>query len=330
MLTVMAIYPVLLTFLTPHYTGNTESINRLLILCALLISFIDLLYIALELLSPGNALTAFIKSIYADDAVVDNAVDYLKFTLPNVATCIFLLPFIACQLLYRRASPTLLIAFAGLVAVALLSGRRAILVTSLFAPLLAYILTTGSGRNTRTNPLTVFALVVLIATSGLIFFGLWPEYVTATISSIFDFTANESNIERKLQFQALWSGFQAAPLFGAGAGAVADYIRSDEMPWAYELFYVSILFQYGIAGSSFYIAGISFIVFFLVKQVRKKGRSSFEFFYLSGFLAFIAASATNPYIAKFDYMWTIFIPVALMNNLLLKRAAGLSKQDKYD
>jgi len=59
------------------------------------------------------------------------------------------------------------------------------------------------------------------------------------------------------------------------------------------------------------------LTFHLISQVKKNGRNSFEFFYLTGFMSFMIANATNPYLAKFDYMWVFFIPVAIMNSNLL-------------
>ncbi|APO80680.1 hypothetical protein BL240_03900 [Pseudomonas putida] len=92
------------------------------------------------------------------------------------------------------------------------------------------------------------------------------------------------------------------------------------MPWAYELFYVSLIFQYGIFGFVIYGLGVVALIVFLAQQVRRKGRDSFEFCFLSGLVSFLLATATNPYLAKFDYMWVLFIPVALMNYHLVKIA----------
>lgn len=318
-LTVMTIYPILFTLLTPYYSGDTDGLKRLFVLSSLLLVTIDSIYLISEVASPGNVITNFLNIIYGDNAVVDNAGNYLKFTLPNVATSIFFLPFIACLVLNEKARPTLLLALIGLFLIALASGRRAILVTSIAGPLLAYLTTIGAKRSTHLSIRKILIFVAFIATASLLFFNLWPEYAVSRITSIFDFTEDRSNIERNAQFTALWDGFTSSPIFGLGAGAAAEYTRSEDMPWAYELYYVSMLFQYGILGTAIYAAGIVFLTLFLVLQVRKKGRKSFEFYFLAGLLSFLIASATNPYIAKFDYMWVIFIPVAMMNYSLLRK-----------
>jgi O-antigen ligase len=130
------------------------------------------------------------------------------------------------------------------------------------------------------------------------------------ISSILDFSDNQSNIERKLQFDALFDGIKQSPIYGQGAGAAASYIRSESQPWAYELSYIALAFQYGIVGLFVYAAGPIFLIFSLAKYTRIHGRNTFEFSLLAGFISFLIANGTNPYLAKFDYMWVIFIPVA--------------------
>jgi hypothetical protein len=54
-----------------------------------------------------------------------------------------------------------------------------------------------------------------------------------------------------------------------------------------------------------------------VKRSASKSVFNFEFPFLAGLICFMIANGTNPYLAKFDYMWIIFIPVALLNSGLL-------------
>jgi hypothetical protein len=114
-------------------------------------------------------------------------------------------------------------------------------------------------------------------------------------------------------------GIVGAPLFGSGAGAAADYVRSFDTPWAYELTYVSFVFQYGFFGFLIYASGIIYLVRQLILLINRNGRSSFEFYFLSGFIGFMLANATNPYLSSFDCMWIIFIPYAIINIKLISR-----------
>jgi hypothetical protein len=40
---------------------------------------------------------------------------------------------------------------------------------------------------------------------------------------------------------------------------------------------------------------------------------------LVGFTCFLVGNATNPYLEKYDLMWVIFLPVALINHRRLER-----------
>ncbi|MEN5035220.1 hypothetical protein [Pseudomonas sp. TWI929] len=317
-LNVMVVYPVLFTILAMLYRGDSHGLERLLVFAGLLIVMIDLGFVLGEIVLPGNPLGATLRALYGDEAVVDHGAGYLKFTLPNVSSVIFLLSFMLCRIICQRINLTGLVTFLGLVLVVLLSGRRVILVTAIFGPVIAYCMSWGApgGRGSA-------LFKVGLSVSGAIFlaafmYSLWPEYIYERVSSIFEFGAGASNLERTYQFVALMDGIYAHPFWGAGAGAVADYIRSEEMPWAYELFYVALIFQYGLLGFSIYAMGVFLLMVFLAREVRRKGRDSFEFYYLCGLISFLLATATNPYLAKFDYMWVLFVPVALLNHRLIE------------
>ena len=136
-----------------------------------------------------------------------------------------------------------------------------------------------------------------------------------SILSIIQFNSDPSNNERLLQLYALYDGFSESPLIGAGAGAVASYIRSYEHPWAYELYYVSLLFQYGIIGFMFYLAGVIYLIASMIKKMCYSQYNVYNVYYvsiLSGMVSFLIATFTNPYLAKFDYMWVIFLPASIV------------------
>jgi len=111
------------------------------------------------------------------------------------------------------------------------------------------------------------------------------------------------------------------PILGYGHGAgVATSVRSSEAPWTYELTYIALLFQVGILGFLIYFFAI---LWYLVKSiilVRVDRSTAFLILpLLVGSIEFLIASATNPYLLKFDYLWTIFFSVAVLNFYLLHR-----------
>ena len=87
------------------------------------------------------------------------------------------------------------------------------------------------------------------------------------------------------------------------------YIRSDVMPWAYELSYLALLYQTGLVGLGIYATGIAWIYFMGVKILRSGGMFAESMLpLLVGMTCFLVANATNPYLAKFDGLWIIFLP----------------------
>jgi hypothetical protein len=324
MLTVMGVYPLVFTFLASAYkTSDGLALTQFFTNLALFLGFFTLLYISAFLLMPQNALQLFMENVYKDDAVVDAAESYFKFTLPNISSCIFLFPFLIAGFVHsnkRRISTGL--AIIAMLAIMLLSGRRGFFLAVIGGLLIAYLITYRPRRKFNFKmPINTQVLFILLAITIFLawfftsFYG--AEFYLDQIKSILNFTTNESNVLRANQFDSMMAEFTQSPLFGAGAGAAAQYIRSNEQPWAYELAYVAFLFHYGVVGFAIYAAGVLLLTYHLISQVKKNGRNSFEFFYLTGFMSFMIANATNPYLAKFDYMWVFFIPVAIMNSNLL-------------
>lgn len=321
-MTVMVIYPLLLSIIAFTYVEEDAGrIFRTLLLAAWILVAVDLIYILSNIVFPDNIFSSFVQGLYEENAVIDDAEDYFKFTIPNISSLVFLFPFFISVFFSRsnfasRAHIVLLLLFMAILSIA--SGRRALFVAAIVGPVAAFLLLVLAkperlirlGRSSKIIYLIVLVGVVVFLGYS---FDLFDFYFDQ-IASIFDLESNESNRERALQFDSLVNGIEAAPFFGNGAGAAASYSRSQTQPWAYELSYLALLFQYGILGFLIYFFGVAFLAFKLMKAVRKNGDSGFEYFFLSGFIAFLIANATNPYLGKFDYMWIIFIPYAIFAN----------------
>jgi hypothetical protein len=137
----------------------------------------------------------------------------------------------------------------------------------------------------------------------------------------FDFAGAGSASVRAEQFFTLYNGWQQTPLFGAGHGASAlGPLRSVEMPWAYELSYAALLFHTGIIGFLIYSSGV-ICIFWMGLKIMRSGHwlGIYMLPVLVGTTCFLIANATNPYLEKFDYIWVIFLPVALINIWLLNK-----------
>jgi hypothetical protein len=126
---------------------------------------------------------------------------------------------------------------------------------------------------------------------------------------------------RSNQLVALMTEWGNAPLLGAGHGAsAAGSVRSVEMPWAYELSYAALLFHTGLVGFVAYSSAVVWIYAEGVGVIVDGGpRASYMLAVLVGLTCFLVGNATNPYLEKYDLMWVIFLPIALINHRRLER-----------
>ena len=77
---------------------------------------------------------------------------------------------------------------------------------------------------------------------------------------------------------------------------------------------MALLFQTGIVGFTAYAAGIVWIFYRGIMLIREGGQlGGMMIPMLVGCTAFLIANATNPYLARFDGLWTLFLPLAVIN-----------------
>jgi hypothetical protein len=328
-MTLMVIYPIFIPLCSPLYRReDASSLYKLFLACAWIIVATDLIYAFAYFTFTGNMMRTILTYIYGDvNTDVQLSSSSISVHLMNVNSIIFLLPFFLSYLFFSKSPAgkkvyiyllVLLMFITGL-----LANRRALLLTAILGPATAFILT--SEPRQRWDKVQNRRWWVLLCSIGIVIgivFVLNPSisrYYLDLIASTFDFKDNESNHIRVSQFSSLLNGISDAPLWGHGAGAVASVVRSDVTPWVYELTYIAFIFQYGIICFLIYASGVVFLCWQLILSIKDKGRSSFEFYLLCGFISYMLANATNPYLGAFDSMWVLFIPYAVVNRRLLQR-----------
>jgi len=181
--------------------------------------------------------------------------------------------------------------------------------------------------------LSLFILIIILFTLNTILpnFNL-IQYINFFINAFkltksLEATIDDSSYYRALQFKSLIEGWKKHPLLGSGTAANATVIRSN-IPGAYELTFVALLFQRGLLGFTIYILQLGYIVFYLFYFGLKYSQIRFFLFsMLTGFICFLIAHATNPYLEAFDHLWILFLPLYAIN--LLKHNANLFIQ-KYE
>ena len=93
------------------------------------------------------------------------------------------------------------------------------------------------------------------------------------------------------------------------------------MPWAYELTYLALLFHTGAVGTFLYVACVGWIYWQGVQVIRHSAMyGPWMLAVLTGVSGLLIANATNPYLAKFDFMWVLFLPLAIINRHLLEKS----------
>ncbi len=217
------------------------------------------------------------------------------------------------------------------------AGRRALLLVMFLSPLLIVFLRRlqpAAERSDRRRSMTKFfvafaASILIIFVSLSLIYEFDPRLLWDRFATGFDLSAqtvDPSGTVRRQEFIALSRGWLDKPFWGAGLGASAlGSIRSETMPWSYELYYLSLLYQTGIVGIAAYAAGIAWIFWRGIEIVREGGQlGRIMIPMLVGCACFLIATGTNPYLDRFDGFWVLFLPLAVINYRLsvFPEAAG--------
>jgi hypothetical protein len=283
----------------------------------------------------------YLDSLISPDDLGSGVYDgYAGLAFPGLNSLPFLVPFLMATVVVRWSQSVrrpvsklwLSVVLILNLAMVLVSGRRALQLVTMLSPLLILVLSSfqpvkeklllrrSLGRCTVVLVLAVTLSVLLL---GPIYSTSFPG-IAERFSSGFDFGANsfdDSPDARHQQYFALVRGWLENPLIGSGLGASAyGSTRSDTMPWAYELYYFLMLFHTGLLGFMAYTAGIVWIYWTGMKIIKRGGITSQSLLpVLVGMSGLLIATVTNPYLARFDGIWVIFLPLAFINHWLLKR-----------
>lgn len=270
----------------------------------------------------------------------------VEYNLYNISSLIYIVPFLVTIIILPPLDglKTKIFPQSWIISVLIidmfcvfLSGRRGLLlVVVLCIPIVLLLdrFRTRNDINTNESSATTYITVILVILYVIL--SILPNFVefnatsiTTLFESIFEFDSDMSNIERKDQFESLMTGWSYNPLFGHGHGASAEKygsLRSGDQPWAYELSYVALLYQTGIFGTMFFFGGIFYIYYVGVNIIKN------DKFYgylmlptLVSLTCFLIANATNPYLNKYDYLWVIYLPLAIIN-LYLNNQEKLKQQ----
>lgn len=255
---------------------------------------------------------------------------YVQFFSPSQSYLPYFLYFSVALLLIpnkeMRISKTYIWVMAILsILLILISGRRVmwviVCVLPFFFSVMFKIMKIRNGALLKLSTLSIL-LVALIGIVAVSFFDV--DMIMKEFMSSFDFKNNDSNYERTLQYRSITEDFMEHPLFGRGNGYVSSYIRTPDAPWEYELTYNYLLSAFGIIGILFLIIPYFIVFYRCIRIVRNDGTYSYLIVpALSGALVLLIANATNPYLLKFDFLWSFFLPIIVLNQIVKEKHTNL-------
>ncbi len=332
--TVYVIWPAVYTLLITGICSEQriEGLMRVMVISTIFIGLYSFLFV---FHFSGFLPEYFYIAIYDNDKTGISFSDgVVEISIPSMASLLFLVPFLIAVLLTWPKSIEFPVSrhwlwFAlviGLVIV-ILSGRRALQLVVVFSPLIVLFHNFFSRRYLqKVDRLLVFKFLVgifIIITGVFILLQVVYDYSLNNAFDIFvagfDFSHDTSASARSEQFFALLNGWSENVLFGSGFGATAlGSLRSDTQAWAYELSYLALLFHTGLFGFLAYFSGVFWIYFMGIRMIRSGDKVGLYMLpVLVGTTSFLIGNASNPYLSKYDFLWVIFLPVALINFWLL-------------
>ncbi len=335
--TTYVLWPLVFTLLTStlYEEEQLNSVTRVFWISSVLIA----IYIALFTLSVAGFLpSSWVPPIYTEtqSGLAANE-GYIEISVRQLASLLFLGPYflalyIAWPSTHRPpvSRNAVLLILSICVMVSAFGGRRALLVALGAAFFISWALSTWLPRQQRevskrrASALAMYIVILLAALAAGFshYFEFNTQAYIAYIATGIDFDSDPSASARRVQLIALLNAWSEQPIFGLGHGtSVHGFLRSDTHPWSYELSYVALLFHTGLIGLLCYTAGIIWIVIHGIRIIRSGGTMSAHMLAsLTGMLSFLLGNATNPYLEKFDFMFVIFYPLAIINFKLLNPA----------
>ena len=323
--TVTVIYPIAFSmiFISLCHEGNFKTFSKAIILIATIVSTYDILYCISQIgyiRLPG---WFFIDSL---NMSFTNHFGYTHFTTTHINVLFFLLPFSMSILMkYNNGDEGKIIKKNRLIfsiilqyVCVILATRIAMVTISILSIAIIFainiFLESPKAKKTIKRVYAMYITIGFIIIVGLLIY--FSNYLGMVLSAVYNKFIVEGQIgstsPRAIQADALINGWIEKPLLGHGAGSYTPLcIRSEEMPWSYELTYHALLFQSGIVGFVITFGLYFFIIFQIIKAVIKdKSIRAEGVAYASGLICFLIANAVDPYLGKFGYMWVIYMPLA--------------------
>lgn len=308
-----------------------QSINRILIFSSI--------FVGIYIFLGGMSYLGFIgipHSIFINTSLTEGKYDaVVQLSDPSITSLMYLIPYILSYFVLKINKIDNLKIYYVIVALSLtliamiISGRRALILNLFLAPVLLFIVVRFSKLKRDKKVVKIarknfigMAILLICTSIFMISFDLMNfDALQESFLQSFDLSENSKDISSEIrgdQIDGLLKSFKDNPIFGSGLGTGSKYvIRSYDVPGAYELSYLAILFQSGIVGFIMYIGLLLALCIKLFLLIDKE--KIFIVPHLVGLISFLIANASNPYLGAFDHLWTLFLPVGIINYCLVKK-----------
>jgi hypothetical protein len=246
---------------------------------------------------------------------------YVQINNVNIGMLTFILPYLLSRLMLSERKDRHALVTLGLIvsmAAALIASRRVVMVLIFITPLLIFTISILSDRPTNRHWRwwsRVYLLFLLVLSVGmLVINNLDMDFLDGFIDRLKGAFDTDPDFPRPLQHAALLSGFYDNFFWGSGFGGVTEVVRSDERPWTFELTYSRLLFNGGLIGFGLLLLFYFVYLILVLRKIRQSFYAPIYISMLTGLLSVFIASASNPYLSSFDFLFALSIIPLILNS----------------
>ena len=287
--------PIFVFFLLQNF--NIDII-RILLTKSSKISIILIIILTLSTLLNGLGFFPLNLNLifYPDESALRLEGGYVQIINSSLTYLLFVIPIVFANFREKKITYRKYIYFIALFILAVISGRRILLL-----PFLIIILT-----NFKT-----FIVPIAIILFTLPFLNVNDtDYFNKDViyNRFYDaINSDGDSYVRQEQSNEFFNHIIRKPLLGSGLGSyMKNYIRNEDYPTAYEKTYEYLIFSLGIP---IFILLIIFYIFLLYCQSKNIHYKFFNLNFSLAIITLLLASYTNPYwLSSFDYV----LPLALL------------------
>jgi len=267
-----------------------------------------------------------VHSVGANINNVATLTDFIEFEMPFFRSFMFIFPYLMTFIIFSNKNTIL--QFIILITTGLFmifsSSKVLMLVFIVFTFFILFQKKLFTIKNIvryrkKTKKIYFLCLILVITYIMISYFGIstWAyikNFIEGFSSTTTELEGDVIQNQRYAQLISLFKSWSERPLFGYGSGAVSYPIRSVLSPWAYELTYSQMLFNFGLIGMFIYTASFSYIIYCIISIYKISPNDNIYYLcIMNGSLGFFLGCSTNPILFSFEGIFIFFLLLAIIN-----------------